>query len=136
MTREFEFVESSVKVSGEAPAPPERAEMDHGEEVYFLARGIVTEVAFPETKNGDIKRVAKIKLEKGFVVDGDGAEVLIAAERERQSGQGNIIAELDRLGKQVAETAAKAVTDMNAVLEADDDDDDDWIDDDEGDDIE
>lgn len=130
MSSEFEYIESTIKVSGEAPAPVEHAEMDHGEEVYFLVRGAVKEVAFPELKGGGIKRVAVLKCKEGFVVDGDGAEVLIAAERERKTGQGNIIAELERLTKQVAATASEVVVEMNTALE-DDDDDDDFLNDDD-----
>jgi hypothetical protein len=96
-TKTYDFVESKVKVSGEATSPEKRPEMDHGEEVYFLARGVVKEVAFPEDKDGNINRVAKVKLEKGFVVDAEGAEELIAEERERVTGQGNIIAESKRV---------------------------------------
>jgi hypothetical protein len=120
MSSEFEYAESLVKVSGEAPAPPDHLELEHGDEVYFLARGVVNSVEFPEDgKTKAIKRVAKVKLEKGFVVDAEGAEALIAEERERQTGQGNIIAEIKRI-----EDAPK-----KQVFNDDDDDEDDFDDD-------
>jgi hypothetical protein len=114
---EFNYVSSDVKVSGSAPAPEGREQMEHGEEVYFLARGAVVEVSFPEDKEGNIKRVAKVKLEKGFVVSAEDAESIIAEQREKQTGQGNIIAEINRNSK--ADTTPVAVEDDD---EEDDDD--------------
>lgn len=95
-TSEFDYVSSDVKVSGSAPAPEGREQMEHGEEVYYLARGAVVEVSFPEDKEGNIKRAAKVKLEKGFVVAAENAENIIAKQREKQTGQGNLIAEIGR----------------------------------------
>lgn len=120
---EFDYVESTVKLSGDAPAPRGREEMEHGEEVYFVARGVITEVSFPEdAKSHNIKRVAKVKLEKAFVVDGEGAERLIAAERERISGQGNIIAEINRANAAL-ESDDEDTFNKDRVTAADDDDD-------------
>jgi hypothetical protein len=124
---EFDYVSSDVKVSGSAPAPDGRDQMEHGEEVYFLARGAVVEVSFPEDKEGNIKRVAKVRLEKGFVVEAEDAENIIAEQREKQTGQGNIIAEINRskpkAEKAKATKAAKPAP--VAVVEDDEDDEDD-----------
>jgi hypothetical protein len=99
--REFDYVTSAVKVSGSVPAPDGYDQMEHGDEVYFLARGNVVEVSFPEDKDGNIGRVAKIKLDSGFIVDPEQAEALTAEQREKQTGQGSIIAEIGRHVKAV-----------------------------------
>lgn len=122
-TSEFDYVSSDVKVSGSAPAPEGREQMEHGEEVYYLARGAVVEVSFPEDKEGNIKRVAKVKLERGFVVAAKDAENIIAEQREKQTGQGNIIAEINR-SKPKADKAKPEPKVVESVLDDDDDDDD------------
>jgi len=108
---EFDYVASNVKLSGSAPSPEGREQMEHGELVYFLARGFVNEVSFPEDKDGNINRVAKVKLEQGFVVSAEDAENIIAEQREKQSGQGNIIAEINRQKAKEPEAEAEAPKD-------------------------
>lgn len=93
---EFDYYSASMKLSGEAALPHGSQEYEHGDEVYVVARVKVHEVSFPEDKDGVIERVHKGKAEAAFVVDAEAAERLIAAERERVSGQGNLIAETQR----------------------------------------
>lgn len=93
---EFDVIGTTVKVSGEAILPT-GTEFEHGDELYVVAKVKVNEVAFPKTKEGAIVRVHKAKAEDAYVVDAEDAERVVAAERERQSGQLNIIAEINRV---------------------------------------
>lgn len=128
---EFEAVSTSIKIAGEAVMPDLR-EMQHGDEVFIVARAKVSEVSFPE-KNGAITRVHKAKLTELFLIAPEVADVLMAEERERQSGQGNIIAEIER-GKRKApklKSTDEVVAETAIVVDGDNDDDDDWMDDDD-----
>lgn len=96
MTSEFEVIGSTARVTGEALLP-EGTELEHGDELYVVCKVTVKEVSFPETKEGAIIRVHKAKADDAFIVDAEDAERVIAAERERTSGQGNLIAEINRI---------------------------------------
>lgn len=93
---EFDVIGSTLKVSGEALLP-EGTEYEHKDCVYLVVRATVKEVSFPETKEGAILRTHRAKADDAFVVNGMDAEKIIAAERERVSGQGNILAEINRM---------------------------------------
>lgn len=110
MSTEFEVIGATMKVSGDAPLPTDAAEYDHGDEICLISYATVKEVAFPEDKDGNVIRVHKAKLTQAFVVDAEDAEKVIAKQREKLTGQGNIIAEIQRS--------------VDEVLGSDDDDDD------------
>lgn len=93
---EFDVIGTVLKVAGDAALPPD-TEFEHGDELYVVAKVTVKEIAFPETSQGAIIRVHKARAKEAFVVDAEDAERVIAAERERQTGQGSIIAELNRV---------------------------------------
>lgn len=93
---EFDVIGTVLKVTGDAALPPD-TEFEHGDELYVVAKVTVKEIAFPETSQGTIIRVHKARAKEAFVVDAEDAERVIAAERERQTGQGSIIAELNRV---------------------------------------
>lgn len=99
MSSEFEVIGSTARITGEAVLPA-GTELEHGDELYVVCRVSVKEVAFPETKEGAILRVHKAKADDAFIVGAEEAEAVIAAERERVSGQGNLIAELNRVEKE------------------------------------
>lgn len=122
MSSEFEVIGATVKVSGDAPLPNDASEYEHGDEVYVVARAAVNEVSFPEDKDGNVLRVHKAKLSQAFVVDGDDAEKLIAKERERVSGQGNLIAEIQRATSDVTEGEGTPSTEANTSAADGDDD--------------
>lgn len=85
-----------MKVAGDAVLP-EGTEFEHGDVLYVVAKVTVKEISFPETKDGQIIRVHKARAKEAYVVDAEDAERIIAAERERRTGQGNLIAELERM---------------------------------------
>lgn len=93
---EFDVIGTALKMAGDA-ALPEGTELEHGDDLYVVAKVTVKEISFPETKDGAIIRVHKARAKEAYVVDAEDAEGVIAAERERQTGQGNIIAELNRV---------------------------------------
>jgi hypothetical protein len=93
---EFDVIGTALKMAGDA-ALPEGTEFEHGDELYVVAKVTVKEISFPETKDGAIIRVHKARAKEAYVVDAEDAERVIAAERERQTGQGSIIAELNRV---------------------------------------
>jgi hypothetical protein len=107
---EFDYIGATVKLGGEAPLPHGQSEYEHGDEVYLVSRARISEVDFPEDKDGNILRVHKAKAINAFVVDAEQAERLIAAERERIEGQGSLIAEAERVAKEMNGAGLGVVT--------------------------
>jgi hypothetical protein len=99
---EFDVIGVLLKVTGEAVLPA-GTELEHGDELFVMCRVTIREIAFPETKEGSVIRVHKARADEAFVIEAEAADKVIAAERERLTGQGSLIAEIDRVQKAAEE---------------------------------
>ena len=93
MAREFAAEERTIKVTGEVTSDDE---FQHGDTIYFVGRAVVHEVTFPEDKHGTVNRVHRVHIVESSAVDAENAERLIALQREKRTGQGDLIAEITR----------------------------------------
>jgi hypothetical protein len=93
MAHEFAADDRSIKLSGEVEND---AEYQHGDVIYVVGRAVVHEVSFPEDRHSNVKRVHRAQFAEVTEVDAQDAEKLLAFERERRTGQGDLLAEITR----------------------------------------
>jgi hypothetical protein len=93
MAREFAADARVIKVSGEVEND---SEWQHGDVIHFVARAKVYEVAFPEDRHSSVTRVHRVQLIEASAVDAEDVEKLLGLQREKRTGQGDLISELHR----------------------------------------